>query len=202
MSKVTNLPTAAELDDDQTIVEYVLDRLAPDARAEFELRLAESPELYEKVQAERALAEQIYGAIPVEQPGPEAFDRIRSRVNPARQLSRIWPIAAAIGICAVALTLVVPQFSTEPEFETLSTDEPGGAAAGPNVAILVFTADLSPDEIGAAIESLNLELLDGPGPGSAYTVKSSQPISNALLESWRQDPRIVLAERTGPNTSD
>ena len=196
--QVTKLHTRDEIEDDLLVVDYVAGRLDDDAKAAFEARLADDDELLARVIEERGFRHAVVDAVPGEEPDPSAIEKldIHADEEPAKRAS-VWrrsAIAATL-LAAVAVVIVMerPVDPPEDEFTTLS-GETVVPVSESNRVRLVFSADANEMDRISAGDELGFEILWGPGPAGAYVVTTERVVDRDDLVSWRDDPRIDLAE--------
>ena len=190
--KPTQLHTAADIESELEVVDFVAGRMDGQARADFEARIEADPELAARVADERRLSGDIVDAVPGEAPPAAAFERIRPQVESRRAAPRWLPAAAAAGIVGIALLFAVPD-GREQGFETLSGDPAELATSDIRVRI-VFSEDSTDAERAAVGERLGFEIVSGPGAGGSWIVETEEAMSRDQLAEWRTDDVIELAE--------
>ena len=196
--KPVQLHTAAEIDMELEVVDFVAGRMDADSSAEFEARMEADPELAARVAEERALNQDIVDSVPGEVPPAAAFESIRPEVE-AQRRAPVWlPAAIAAGVIAVALLFAIPGIDgppvgEEPLFETLSGD-PAQAVPSDTRVRVVFSEGSTETERAAAGERLGFEIVSGPGAGGSWMVESEVVVDREQLIEWRADDVIELAE--------
>ncbi len=190
--KPSQLQTAAEIESELEVVDFVAGRMDAETRADFEARMEAEPGLAARVDEERRLSSDIAAAIPPETPPAAAFEKIRPSVAARRQMPRWLPAAAAAGVVGIALLLAVPQQPGD-DFRTLSSD-PERTAPADNRYRIVFSRQSTDAERAAVAERLGFEIVSGPGPGGSFEVEAADTVSRDRLDEWRADDVIELAE--------
>ncbi len=190
--KPSQLHTAAEIELELEVVDFVAGRMDADARAVFEARMEANPGLAARVDEERRLSNDVVAAIPAETPPAAAFEKIRPSVETRRGMPRWLPAAAAAGIVGVALLFAVPE-DTGKVYETLS-DDPGQTVSAVNRYRIVFSEQSTEAERAAVADRLGFEIVSGPGAGGSFEVETADGVDREQLAEWRSDDVIELAE--------
>ncbi len=203
--KVSEFVPREAIDDDLAVVDFVADRLEPDAKAAFLERLRDDAELQSHVDEERQLHDLLVNGENRDMPGPEAFEGLRQEVESASaepsladtSTASSWRRAAAAAVlvaaAGAALISYLPDVPVDGEFGTLSSDEVVPLAES-RQARIVFTADTDESGREAAAASFGFRIIAASGPANTYVVESPQVITRDELALWRADPRIDLAE--------
>ncbi len=188
------------IDDELAIVDFVADRLEPEAKAAFLERLRDDTELQGRVEEERALHDLLADRGKRNMPGPEAFEGLRQELESASAdapAASSWhrTAAAAVLVLAAGAALIsyTPDAPVDGEFSTLSSDEVVPVSESRQVRI-VFTADAGVAEREAAASALGFTIIGESGPANSYVVESPRVLTRDELALWRADPRIDLAE--------
>ena len=196
--QVTRLHTRDEIEDDLLVVDYVAGRLDDDARAAFEARLEDDDDLLARVIEERGFRHAVVDAVTGECPDASAFDKLDiDRVEEPVKRASAWRRSAIVASLLAAVTVVLfmdrPGQMPDEEFTTLS-NEAITPVTESNRVRLVFAEGTSETDRIEAGNALGFEILRGPGPAGAYVVTTPEVLSRDDLASWRDDPRIDLAE--------
>ena len=190
--KPAQLHTAAEIELELEIVDFVAGRMDAQTHADFEARIDANPTLAARVEEERRLGHDIVAAVPGEAPPAAAFERIRPAVEARRGMPQWLPAAAAAGIVGVALLFAIPQ-QPDDVFETRSSD-PEQRVSVENRYRVVFSEHSTDAERSAAAETLGFAIVSGPGSGGSFEVETEDAVSREQLTEWRSNDVIVLAE--------
>ncbi len=196
--QVTRLHTRDEIEDDLLVVDYVAGRLDDDARAAFEARLEDDDDLLARVIEERGFRHAVVDAVTGEAPDASAFDKldIDSIEEPVKRASA-WRRSAIVASLLAAVTVVLfmdrPAQMPDEEFTTLSSEAVTPVAESNRIRLVFADGTSDADRIEAG-EAFGFEIVQGPGPAGAYVVTTPEALSRDDLASWRDDPRIDLAE--------
>ncbi len=190
--KPAQLHTAAEIDSELDVMDYVAGRMDVERQTDFEARLATDPELASRVAGERRFSQDVVHAVPSEVPPASAFERIRPEVEARRRMPRWLPAAAAAGLVGVVLLFAVPP-GDDPVFEGLSNN-PAQPVSSDNHYRIIFSEQSNDAERAAVAERFGFEIVSGPGAGGSYVVETNDAVSRDQLLEWRSDDVIELAE--------
>lgn len=190
--KPAQLHTAAEIDLELEVVDFVAGRMDAESQADFEARMESDPELASRVADERRFSEDIVQAVPSEAPPATAFERIRPEVESRSRMPRWLPAAAAAGLVGVALLFMVPP-GDDTGFRVLE-DGPEQAVSIENRYRIVFSEGSTDSERAAVAERLGFGIISGPGAGGSYVVETIDAVSRDQLVEWRSEDAIELAE--------
>lgn len=189
---LTPLATRADIDAELDVADYVAGRMDPAARADFERRLSQEPELAAAVAEERDLHAALTPASPAGVPAAAAFDRLRESLEPtARRKQTPFLAAAVVAMMAVSILVLRPT-EPVPVFEGLSDPSTQITQAGDYR--IVFAPGVDAAARTAIAESFDFELVSGPGPGGAFVARPAKGALPAVYRDWRQHPDIVLVE--------
>ena len=190
--KAARLHTAAEIESELEVVDFVAGRMDAETRASFEERMDADPALRARVDEERRFSGDFVAAVPGESPPAAAFERIRPTVEARRGMPRWLPAAAAAGIVGVALLFAIPE-DIGPEFQTLSSD-PGQTLSTENRDRIVFGEHTTEAERAALADRLGFEIVSGPGAAGSFEVETAETVGRDRLAEWRSEDGIELAE--------
>ncbi len=191
--KPAQLHTAAEIESELEVVDFVAGRMDSERQAEFEARIEADPALAARVADERRFSEDVVHAVPGQAPPAAAFESIRPEIEARRRTPGWLPAAAAAGLVGVALLFTVTDTTEDPGFHTLSSDPAQTAGSDTRVRI-VFSERSTEAERTAVAERLGFEIVSGPGAGGSYIVETNDAVSRDQLVEWRSDDVIELAE--------
>ncbi len=193
----TDFVTRKDIDEELDVVDYVAGRLDAAARKAFETRLAADSALRARVADEEGLRSALLQRTAGDVPEAAAFDKLRAEVDAEASPTRSWRLGAVAAVvvvaASVALFSVAPDGPGDEGFKTLSDDGAVSIDDGRQVRI-VFTEGTDATTREALAKAFGFTIVSASGPAGSYIVESTRPVNRDELASWRDDPRIDLAE--------
>jgi hypothetical protein len=127
-------------------------------------------------------------------------DWLAQTPNPIR-----WTLAfETLAVAAFALLVVLPvqpKSGSEGVFETLSNAESPAHKSGASIR-LVFADDLTTKELTELMKQAKAQIQQGPSAVGSYTVTVSSADATQALVTFRNHPKIRLAQPIEPRTTD
>ena len=193
-SETAGFLSAADIERELEVHDYVMGRMDAQTQSAFEARIARDPSLARELEAERELAAGM-AARASDIPDAAAFAQLQPNMAPKPRRFRAAqavPVAATV-LVALALILVLPWETPDPAFETLSVDD---AATEANLVRIQFAGTLDARDRAALARRYGFEFVPGSETGGAWMVgmvRTTTPVDARLLDIWRADPLIVNA---------
>ncbi|MEM8728928.1 MAG: hypothetical protein AAGF79_03335 [Pseudomonadota bacterium] len=180
--------------DDETLLDYIADRLDPDSRAAIETQAAADPELATDIALMRSMRQALQTETDAQAPGALGWKRLERAIEastPATVPRRpMWQVAAAAAVVAV----LGWQFVAMP---VLNGSGPGlQTASDAPVEGMSLTVAFVPDSTEAQIRDLLVQtggqIVEGPSALGLWQVQfDNQAARDAALDAFGTAPSLI-----------
>jgi hypothetical protein len=114
-----------------------------------------------------------------------------------------WALAVETALVVLLVVAVTWQAMTPSRslYRTLSSETPGSSAQAGDLRV-VFSANMTEQELRELLMRVDAHIVDGPSPMGVYTLRltsatSAEDRTPIALETLRMSPHVALAERVG-----